>query len=73
MGLAVWLTWEGTIYDWFNLVFTNISNNITPEAYTDCPHLTPLTLKSGLKTILMLSVIKGDYQNNRQWAKVSVN
>lgn len=73
MGLAVWRTLEGTIYDWFNLLFTNISNSITHRAYTDRPHLTPLTPKLGLKTILMPSVIKGDYQNNRQWAKVSVN
>lgn len=32
MGLAVWWTWEGTIYDWFNLLFTNISNSITPQS-----------------------------------------
>lgn len=42
---------------------------LPPRAYTDRPYLTPLTPKSGLKTILMPSVIKGDYQNNRQWAK----
>lgn len=54
-------------------LFANIPNDISPAAYTDCLRLIPLTHKSGLKTILMPSIIKGDYQNNRQWAKVSAN
>ncbi len=63
-----------------------MSNNITQKVHvvTGCLSLSlfpclfwvsliPLDSKSGLKTILKLDVIMGDYQNNRQWGKVFAN
>lgn len=44
-----------------------------PRCIYRLPPLIPLTPKSGLKTILMLDVIMGDYQNNRQLGKVFTN
>ncbi len=62
-----------------------MSNDITQKVHvvTGCSlslflclfwvSLIPLDRKSGLKTILKLDAIMGDYQNNRQWGKVFAN
>ncbi len=63
-----------------------MSNDITQKVHvvTGCLSLSlflclfwvsliPLDRKSGLKTILKLDAIMGDYQNNRQWGKVFAN